>query len=84
MTLLALTQAAVMLRCAPRAPQRQQNQGPQSWHKGPYQKSRRRQRRGVAQHPDARAAHRQLRIRTAGLCYDMPPVEQWRSQERCL
>jgi hypothetical protein len=40
-----------------------------------YQKSSKGQRRGVAQHRDASAANRYLRIRMAGLCYDKQPVE---------
>ena len=44
-------------------------------HNGPYQKSRRGQRQGAAQCPGASAAHGQLRIRMAGLCYDTQHVE---------
>jgi hypothetical protein len=40
-----------------------------------YQKSRRRQRLGVAQRPGASTAHGYLRICMAGLCYDTQPVE---------
>src|SRR5215510_13602922 len=46
-----------------------------------YPKSRRGQRRGVAQRLGASAAHGQLRIRLAGLCYDTPPVEE-RARQR--
>ena len=44
-------------------------------HKTGYQKSRRGQRRGVAQPPGASAAHGYLCICMAGLCYDTQPVE---------
>ena len=40
-----------------------------------YQKSRRGQRRAVAQDLGASAANGQLRARMAGLCYDTPPIE---------
>jgi hypothetical protein len=47
-------------------------------HNGRYPKSRRRQRRAVAQRLGASAANGQLRVCMAGLCYDTQHVEAMR------